>query len=319
MKEINYEDIYIKTFLNEIKSKIKLRYVKLSGDKEQETDKKMVEVIRNIYSSGCNSDMQDESFLKTLMSISDEVNGRIFCTLMLYYVDLYNDSVDFLNELLEKGYNFGRKRTELNLFILDKRFISRFEKELYIDLITKQERLFGNFYSSLKYSEFETSLSDDEIIDIFCSILNKNPRVAYIEKEYSIVWGNHLNELLTKDSIVAFGEDIILNATDKQKCNIINKLNFSKIALTEKQLNRLVNLVKNHNFSVGIYGRWSNVLDNFTDEELIKVNEYEYNLLEKYYDIDTEKFNLEKIRKKINSKSNLGNNVKRKVLSIFKR
>lgn len=315
MDFFDYKDIYAKNFLNEIKTKIRENQMKLSGDKEKETDKKMVQVIKG----------QSDNLLRGMTINSSEETERIMCTLMLYYTALYNDNLDVLNKLLEHGYSFGTNRNNLNLFALDKRITSRFNLEQYCELLDKQSIIFENFYNSLTEQKIETELTEDEIINIFCRILNKNSEVAYIEKGIRYYYYSYpLHEkLLTKKSIIYFDEDVIVNATEKQKKNIIVELNRSSITLTKESLSRLNFLMTNHNFSTDMDYSWDQGLKELTDEELIKINGFEENLFNKHYVSSSFGANLHAIRAEINKEETTSNskedNPKKRGLNIFKR
>lgn len=319
MQQNNYRDVYAKTLLNEIKSRIRQNRMKLFGEKEQETDIKMLEVIKDLcVKSKSELDNQNEYILKVLPSSSEEETERIICTLMLYYAALYNDNVSLLNELLEKGYRFGNKRYELKLFALDKRISSQFNKDLYFDLLDNQSLLFHTFYYSLNDSSID--VTDEESINSFCSILNKDPKVAFSE-EKNFSGENTIHNLLTKGTLAYFGEEIILNATEKQKRNIISWISFSK--LSSDEIIRIINLMRYHDFSLRLFYSPKEILKEFTDDELIRINGYEENLFYKYYSFETGEIDFDKIRKEIKVvpiqvQEVKKRNAKKKLLNLFR-
>lgn len=294
MDNYTYLDVYAKTFLNEIKERIRWNKIQLSGDKEKETDEFMTDVIKGLCIKPRHNLSDKESYvLKVLPTDSKEDSERIFYSLMLYYVALYNDNIELLNKLLEHGYNFGYKRHELNLFILDKRISSQFDINLYIELIKTQAAMFKDFYLSLEHRispvTTENTLTDEEIIKKFGNILNKNPHVSLSKKRKTYYESNpyEIKNLLTKASLSYFDEDIILNATEEQKENIISNLN--RISLTKKAINRLINLMTNHEFSTDIYPYWNEVLEELTDYELIQIDSLDKDLFrDVYYDINSD-------------------------------
>ena len=106
-------------------------------------------------------------------------------------------------------------------------------------------------------------LYDDEFINIFCRILNKDPHVAFTkERDYE---GQYvISKLLTKSSISIFGEDLILSSNEKQKRNIIAKIDEK---ISEESFKRLLNLMNQHNFSTEMFCSWEEGFKYFTDEE----------------------------------------------------
>lgn len=293
MEFISYKKIYSLNLLNSIKSYIRENKVKLYGDKEAETDKKILKIIEDLCGKSKNKLNEKEKNILNLLPCNDE-DERTFCTLMLYYTALYNDNVSLLYELLESGYDFGQRKTNLNLFVLDKRISSQFNKDLYFYFIQNQEKLFKNFYYSLYDSDIEAS--DEEYIDVFCDILNIDPQVACtMEKNY---YGEYvMGSLLTKESLTYFDQETILNATEEQKRNIISRIQYSMCS--DEDLSRAINLMKYYDFSLYIYSPWSETLEQFTDEELIKINEHKEDLFYKYYDYKTGRIDFDRIREEI--------------------
>lgn len=281
MDNYTYLDVYAKTYLNEIKERIRWNKIQLSGDIEKETDEFIIEVIKSLCIKPRHNLSDKESYIpKVLPTDSKEDSERIFRTLMLYYVAIYNDNIELLNKLLESGYNCNGS----NLFVLDKRISSQFDTETYIKLIKNQTELFKEFYLSLQDRSIIITakntpddnvikeLSEEEIIKIFANILKKNPNIA-ISKRY---YNNSIRNLLTKTSINYFGEDIILNATEEQKENIISRLTY--VTLTKKALNRLITLMTNHEFSTNIYEFWNAILSELTYDELIQIDSLDKDL-----------------------------------------
>jgi len=283
MENYTYLDIYAKTYLNEIKRQIKWNKIDLSGDKEIETDEYMVEVIKSLcIKPRHNLDDKEKFVLRLLPTDSKEDTERIFITLMLYYTAVYNENIELLNKILETGFNFGNNRNNLDLFVLDKKISSQFNTNFYIKLIKEQISLFKEFYLSLKNNEpiYKSSnpdnpveeLSIDEVIQKFANILKQNPNVAISKNKYYQNKPYEFSRLLTKTSINYFDEDIILNASEEQKQNIINHAELSMF-LTKQSVARLTTLMIDDNFSIDIEDHWNSVLEELSDYELIKINE----------------------------------------------
>ncbi len=311
MGQNGYMDVYAKTLLNEIKSRIRRNRVKLSGENERETDIKMVEIIKGLC-----VDNNGKCISKNLSFRSEEDEERVFCTLMLYYVALYNDNISLLNELLEKGYVFGNKRYDLKLFALDKRISSQFDKKAYFELLDNQSFLFRTFYYSLDSS---ADVTDEESINSFCSILNKDPKVAFSE-EKNFKDENTIYALLTKETLAYFGEEVILNATEKQKKDIISSVPLHM--LDSAEIIRIINLMRDHNLSLRLGRLSKEILKEFSDDELIKINGHKEDLLRKYYDFDTGEIDFESIRKIITAPSvqlQETKTNKKKILCLFRK
>lgn len=281
-----YKEIYAKTLLNEIKNRVTQNGMKLKG--ENEVDKQMIEVIKDLCVK-----TKDDYQVKVLPVNSKEDNERIICTLIEYYAALYNDNVKLLNELLDNGYNFGNKRYDLNIFALDKRISNNFDKELYFKLLKNQTSVFKNFYNSL-YDE-KINIKDEDAIKSFCNILNRDNNVAFC-KEEGYFRGERIHNILTKKSIAYFGEDIIINASEKQKRNIISKVD----DCSKEEINRIIKLMQEHNYDTYSTLDWKETLKQFTDEELIKINAHEESLFYKHYNHQLHKVDYDKIRDDIN-------------------
>ena len=283
MDNYTYLDVYAKTYLNEIKERIKQNQITLSGERETETDEYMVEVIKSLcIKPRHNLDDKEKFVLRLLPTDSKEDTERIFITLMLYYTAVYNENIELLNKFLEAGFSFGYRSSNLDLFVLDKRISSQFNTNFYINLIKEQISLFKEFYLSLKDNEpiYKSSdpdnpveeLSIDEVIQKFANILKQNPNVAISKNKYYRNKPYEFSRLLTKTSINYFDEDIILNASEEQKQNIINHAEFSMF-LTKQSVARLTTLMIDSNFSIDIEDHWNEVLEELSDYELIKINE----------------------------------------------
>ena len=287
MDNYTYLDVYAKTYLNEIKERIKQNQITLSGERETETDEYMVEIIKSLcIKPRYNLDDKEKFVLRLLPTDSKEDTERIFITLMLYYTAVYNENIELLNKLLEAGFRFGYRSSNLDLFVLDKRISSQFNTNFYINLIKEQISLFKEFYLSLKDNEpiYKSSnpdnpveeLSIDEVIQKFANILKQNPNIAISKNKYYRNKPYEFSRLLTKKSINYFDEDIILNATEEQKQNIISHSKY--MYLSKQSIARLTTLMIDSNFSIDIEDHWNEVLEELSDYELIKINELDKNI-----------------------------------------
>ena len=314
MENIKYVDIYTKTILNEIKRRIEQNRIILSKEKEQETDKIMLQVIKDTLCCKYIDNGEEKYSINGLNKSDKDESKRIICTLITYYVAIYNDNLELLNKLLEGGFYFGGEPYDLRLCILDKNISSKFNLELYCELVKKQYELFKKFYSSLYNNKEKTKLTNEEVIEKFSSILNKNPEVASITTNYG---KTYISDLLRKDTISTFSEEIILNATANQKLHIISSY---RMDLTEENFKRLIDLMQKENFEMGIIGiSWNEVFEYFTDEELMMIDRYnketKNNLFNKYYIINTCTMDLKAIKKEIYKDKT---KIKKRIKNLFK-
>ena len=267
--EVNYIDIYLKRLLNEIKHRVQQNHIRLIN--EEKTDRKMIEVMKDLCYKNCIILSEDKSKqFNMLLNGTENDSERMMCTLLIYYTALFFDNLKLLNRLLEKGYNFGYKKYDLGLYVLDKKISSQFDEEQYINLVLNKSSLFENFYCSL--SNTNINMDNDECIKIFSNILKENPNIDIVESSKLRGYMNkEISYLLTKKSICFFGQEIILNATYEQKENIISKIGMQEIS--KESFHRLINLMKNYNFSMYICGQWEELFKNLTDEEIIMISE----------------------------------------------
>ena len=128
----DYEKVYARTFLNEVKSQVRQNNMKIEGDKEKEVDLKLEEVIKDLSFEDKGNVTQ--YIVKSLLSTNKEETERILSTLIVYYAALYNDNVDLLMELLNNEFDFGYRRHALNIGVLDKRISSKFERSFFIEI-----------------------------------------------------------------------------------------------------------------------------------------------------------------------------------------
>ena len=304
---IGYIEIYAKELLNEIKNRVKQNNIKLIN--EEETDKKMVEIIKDLCNGkyATSSDKEHIQF-SIVPNGTEEDTERVICTLILYYTAMYFDNLKLLNKLLEKGYNFGHVRYELDLFVLDKRITNSFDEEQYNDLLTNKYPLLKTFYESLKYDK-STEKTDDEYIKIFSEILKTNPKIA--DKKEDSFYERLMKSLITKRTIDTFGKDMILSSPYEQRDEIINPWGNYKPTVTEEERERLINLMVNHDFSMDTSFRWHEICTNLSDEEILEIekyqDKYDINLYyecrkkESYRDVDFDL--IKKVLKKENKKT----------------
>ncbi len=262
----DYEKVYARTFLNEVKSRVRQNKMKIEGDKEKEVDLKLEEVIKDL--SFEDNGNVTKYMVKSLFSNNAEETERVFSTLVVYYAALYNDNVDLLKELLDKEFNFGCKRSSLNIGVLDKRISSKFEREDYIKLVKCQSTSFNEFYYGLAY--VYKKKDDDFYIDKFSSIMKKTiPSLDSEEKKtpFDVVGPTNIVKALEY-----FDEEAILNTSKSQREFIINESYMYLKDMNLNDVNRVNNFLKNTNIKLALF-QLIRLLPNFTDEEILKIDE----------------------------------------------
>ncbi|MEE3343767.1 MAG: hypothetical protein VZS44_06735 [Bacilli bacterium] len=286
----SYLEIYAKDLLKEIKLYVRKNGIKLK--KEKKTDKKMIEVIKDLCKVN-----NDESNSKSIMPLvliplkTEEDVERVKCTLILFYTALYTDDLKLLNKLYDDEYDFGNRKNNLDLFIFDKRLSKWFEEEEYAKLIENKTELLRNFYYSLLFYD-DIKMDEDECIKEFATIVKENPNVADIKKGY-FEQRKIMHRVITKKTISYFGSRFLLDITYEQKKNIIDNIYES---LNEEEIERIKDLLKDPNFSLGWYTSTKEILKNFTNEELKMINDIERDLFVECHGESLSDVNYEEIK-----------------------
>lgn len=317
----DYEKVYARTFLNEVKSRVRQNKMKIEGDKEKEVDLKLEEVIKDL--SFEENGNVTKYMVKSLFSNNTEETERVFSTLVVYYAALYNDNVDLLKELLDKEFNFGHKRSRLNIGVLDKRISSKFEREDYIKLVKCQSTSFNEFYYGLAY--VYKKKDDDFYIDKFSSIMKKTiPSLDSEEKKtpFDVVGPTNIVKALEY-----FDEEAILNTSKSQREFIINESYMYLKDMNLNDVNRVNNFLKNTNIKLALF-QLIRLLPNFTDEEILKIDELFNENSSLYHDLiikDREKnieyFDVCRLKDILNGKDMVEDEVitKKKIFPWFRR
>lgn len=262
----DYEKVYARTVLNEVKSWVRQNSMKIEGDKEKEVDLKLEEVIKDL--SFEDNGNVTKYMVKSLFSNNTEETERVFSTLVVYYAALYNDNVDLLKELLDNEFIFGHKRSSLNIGVLDKRISSKFERGDYIKLVKCQSYSFHKFYHGLSY--IYRKKEDDFYIDKFSSIMKKTmPSLDSEEKKtpFDVVDSCNIVKALEY-----FDEDAILNASTCQRKYIISESDICLKKMDLNDVNRVNNFLKDTNIELALF-QLIRLLPNFTDDEILKIDE----------------------------------------------
>ncbi len=178
----------------------------------------------------------------------------------------------------------------------------------------KQSNVFRDFYLSVNRDDLS---SEKGVIKRFKNILEEDEDVAVDDSNYQI--NGYIRNLLTKQSIELFGENVILSSSRTQKVNIISD---AKSIANWKDVNvlRLINLMINNGYEARRVLSLSDVLfDNLTDDELIKAEKFESFI--DFNDFDDHIIDYDRIKRRINGEELLSdkNNLFGKILRKFKK
>jgi len=277
--EEKFIDVLGQNILNEVKNKVKLNYVVIEGNKEKETDHKMLEIIKSV--------IEDNTFN---YKKEEKINFYVFSSLIQYYMALYNDNVDLLKTLLNNNFDFECDHNYImKLFVLDRRISSNFEVNEYLEVLNNDTKVFRDFYYSLYFSKS----NDIKIINNFCECLKKDKDVARIQGG-PIFTNGVINDFFSPYLLSKFTSDEIVNFSVDQKRLLADLKN-------NETSKKLVKLVKNYNFSKYFYCQ-DDFCKYFTVKELLKLTCEDIKVYEEVFssqymvpDLDINKI-LEKIK-----------------------
>ena len=266
----DYEKVFVKTvlneFINEIKILVRQNKMKIEGDKEKEVDLKLEEVIRELFFE--NSFNVTKYMARIMFPNNNDEIERVISTLTVYYAALYNDNVDLLKELLDKKFYFNSRRYKLNISVLDKRLSSKFERDDYIKLVKCQSDSFNRFYHGL--SNVNRKTDDEFYIDKFSNIMKK--ALPSLDSEVMKTPFDEVESINIVKALEYFDEEAILNTSKSQREFIINESYMYLKDMNLNDVNRVNNFLRNTNINLAL-SQLIKLLPNFTDEEILKIDE----------------------------------------------
>ena len=266
----DYEKVFVKTvlneFINEIKILVRQNKMKIEGDKEKEVDLKLEEVIRELFFE--NSFNVTKYMARIMFPNNNDEIERVISTLTVYYAALYNDNVDLLKELLDKKFYFNSRRYKLNISVLDKRLSSKFERDDYIKLVKCQSDSFNRFYHGL--SNVNRKTDDGFYIDKFSNIMKK--ALPSLDSEVMKTPFDEVGSINIVKALEYFDEEAILNTSKPQREFIINESYMYLKDMNLNDVNRVNNFLRNTNINLAL-SQLIKLLPNFTDEEILKIDE----------------------------------------------
>ena len=264
------EKVFVKTvlneFINEIKMLVRQNKMKIEGDKEKEVDLKLEGVIRELFFE--NSFNVTKYMARIMFPNNNDEIERVISTLTVYYAALYNDNVDLLKELLDKKFYFNSRRYKLNISVLDKRLSSKFERDDYIKLVKCQSDSFNRFYHGL--SNVNRKTDDEFYIDKFSNIMKK--ALPSLDSEVMKTPFDEVESINIVKALEYFDEEAILNTSKSQREFIINESYMYLKDMNLNDVNRVNNFLRNTNINLAL-SQLIKLLPNFTDEEILKIDE----------------------------------------------
>lgn len=212
----DFIDVYVLETLNEIKNTV-TRNIKLDKEREEEIDKKMSLVLKDLINANFKNLQMDSKgrMIYTFLPISDKKeNKKVRLSLVLYYTALYYDNVDLLHNLLKTNVRFDYY-WYINLQYLDKSISSKFDRKQYIDMIKTCGYIFRNFAISIaklsqeereKYIERFSKLIVSKY-DLICEEIKENTWYSSDRK---------FEDAFNKECLDTFTDETYNQATIKQ-------------------------------------------------------------------------------------------------------
>ena len=257
MMDTEIKDIYSRLVLSNIKDAIKRNYICLNNELNTElVDDVILKDITSIFNDVIENKKINHK------EVIDEVfsnNSNIMVSFMLYYTALYFDNLILLKELLKKGFYTNSSINKVDLYALDNRLSSKFELYAYVKMIINYNDLVKNFYQSL-----DNNNDDKDIIEKFCFIVKNRPTL--LEEIKKNDWHGPYR-FLKKENLLVYDTDVIMNSSLKQ-LDILDSTSW----LDETSKERLLNLVKKHNFDYQMV-HWRELFRVYTDDEILRFNE----------------------------------------------
>lgn len=263
---VDFKDVYVDVILSEIKEEVQ-KVVKLeetqtlnrSYSKMERADDLMREVLKDILCNleSCGNSKYNFSLLAN--AEEEETKKQLRQYLSFYYVALYSNKVNLLQELIRNKVDLKYSKTQL-FCLFDPDLLSMVDEKAYVEFAKRTREVIGDFY--------------DSIYD-----LEQSERIKYLKKFVNIVNGR--SEVYTRRYTFAFrkwsfdiyDEETYLKVTDNQLGRAVGHFtNYTN----EQNILRINNLLQNplHCGSCRLYSDL--MLNLFSDEELLNINDETY-------------------------------------------
>lgn len=263
----DFIDVYVINTLNEIKKEVK-NNIKLNKEREEEIDRKMSLVLKDLINSNFKNLQQDPkgNIFYTLLPIVDEKeNKKVRLSLVLYYTALYYDNVDLLHELLKEDVRFETD-WYINLQYLDSTISLKFDKDKYVEMINNCGYMFRNFVKSIEILPQEVR---EKYINRFVKLINLKYDLICSELNKDVWYRNnsYLEHIFEKENLDTFTDETYTSAKIEQlkMINSCYKKRYSKE--TCDRLNTLMLTKGYSNYLVD----FDLMMELYTDEELEKL------------------------------------------------
>ena len=159
-----------------------------------------------------------------------------FILLKFYYV-IYNDNLELYRKFLNNKVSLGTSVYDNKLYLLNKELTDIFKTSKdYFEFVKVFNPAIKKFYASIGNRDTKER---DEFIKSFTNIIKSDKRYLFRKKtDHPPIYMN----VLTARNIKAFGEDLLKNATYKQK-EVINSFNYK---MDETRLEKIKFLIKKY-------------------------------------------------------------------------
>lgn len=293
----DYLNIYSKILLNKVKEEVQDCFIEKDLNKEKEIDDKILEIIKDLISE---INEKRKNNLNIGFFANQLENDKFIQALCMQYIALYNDNINLLNTILSNNIEMETR----NLFLLDKKITEKIDEETYIHLLKTQGSTLINFILSLRSENQD--FSNEEAINRFSYLIKTYPDISFSKNK------DNYYQILTKESLFWFNDDILINASDNQK-EIIQDIYGRNNKIEKVEVKKIFStLIEKYNFSKELpyllFGNiYERLVSNFSIEEILNLSDEQIEKIGRIYDnfiigSKERKKQIQKIKKKIISK-----------------
>ena len=264
MENINkgdFIDVYVLKTLNEIKDVVR-REIDLEKTKEEEADKKMFLVLKDLINANFKNLQRDSegNLIYTLLPIVDKKeNEKVRFSLELYYLALYYDNVSLLQDCLKENIDFNRNYSK-HFQYLDKSVSSKFNREDYIKYLKRFGSTFYYFNKSIQgLSEEEREIYILRLVNLFN--LKYEDMLSYLNSKRC---DGNLSTLFNKANLDKF-DDETYSCLNGEQLYFVDRL--FNTSLGEEARVRLNNLLQTTDYCK-ILRNFDLMMKLYSDDEL---------------------------------------------------
>ena len=181
-----------------------------------------------------------------------------FIILKFYYA-IYNDNVELYRKFLNNKVSLGDTVYDNKIYLLNKELSDAFKNDKeYFDFIKVFNPSIKRFYASIGNKDTKTR---DSYIESFINIIKSDKRYLFRKKNST---PPIYLDLLNSRNIKIFGEELLKNATFKQK----EVINFSHSKVSDVNLEKVKFLIKKYPNYVMVCEFEDEFLNSFTIDEI---------------------------------------------------